>query len=146
VGNFATFRFEHITSLFERPTMMKSATLFPDLDEADSAENTIVGLQPVPFHNRTLPSRAAAESARPSVRNQCMRVLEFISSQGERGATDKEVQRGLGMAGDSQRPRRVWLRNNGFLQPKGSPEEIVLRDGSTVWVAIHRQTPLTSNA
>ncbi|MFO1003301.1 MAG: hypothetical protein U0936_23450 [Planctomycetaceae bacterium] len=91
--------------------------------------------QPKPYHNGSQPSRAAAESARRFVRSQASRVLDFIAKQGERGATDKEIQTGLGMDGNSQRPRRVWLREQGFIQAKGHPEDITIRDGSTVWVA-----------
>lgn len=91
---------------------------------------------PMPYHNRTRTSRAAAESARSFVRSQVVRVSEFIASQGEHGATDKEIQTALNIDGNSQRPRRVWLRDHGFIKPKGEPAEIAVRAGSTVWVSV----------
>lgn len=119
---------------------MIQTELFPALDDDDSrAAGTNAGpaaVEPKPYHNRTLASRAAAESARAFVRNQSVLVLECIASQGERGCTDKECQLALNMDGNSQRPRRVWLRDNGLIQAKGEPEDIVLRDGSTVWVVV----------
>ena len=115
--------------------MMKAPTLFPEVDD-DSSQQSPAANCPEPFHNRTQPSRAAALSARSFVRSQAVRVAEYIASQGERGATDKEIQTALAMDGNSQRPRRVWLRNNGFVQEKGHPQEIVIRDGSTVWVTV----------
>ena len=105
--------------------MMRTPTLFPEVvdDFSQQSPNITAGesnaggardseqsaSEPTPFHNRTLPSRAAAESARAFVRSQAVMVSEYIASQGERGATDKEIQTALAMDGNSQRPRRVWL-------------------------------------
>jgi len=123
---------------------MKSPTLFPDTDDEFATESSNAGTshetqtarEPKPFHNRTLPSRAAAESARSFVRSQAVQICEYIESQGDHGASDKEIQTVLAMDGNSQRPRRVWLRDHGFIQAKGEPEDIVLRDGATVWVSV----------
>ena len=153
---------------------MKSATLFPDDDIHDSADDwkgssvssedrstrrppprksestpavhgrkfgndgTASNVGAVPYDNGTLTSRKAAESIRPCVNSQAARVFGFIDSQGERGATDKEVQAGLQMDGNSQRPRRVWLMRNGFVKPKGAPCEHVVRERSIVWVVAKR--------
>ena len=89
---------------------------------------------PKVYDNGTLTSRTAAESARVFVNSQAARVHAFIESQGERGATDKEIQAGLKMAGDSERPRRVWLRDHGFIKLKGETSETVVRDRCAVWV------------
>ena len=59
------------------------------------------------------------------------------------GATDKEIQTALQLDGNSERPRRVWLRANGFIAPKGAPSAVVVRDRSTVWVSV-RPLDLTS--
>jgi len=146
----------------KEPTMMKSPTLFPEVDEdfdeqltgiprgdstAGGAHNADPSAsEPTPYHNRTLPSRAAAESARSFVRSQAVRISEYIASQGERGATDKEMQVALAMDGNSQRPRRVWLRDHGFIQAKGEPEDIVLRDCCTVWISVRRLELMTTRA
>lgn len=119
---------------------MKPATLFPDDDIHDSAEDWKgrSRTDPVPYNNGTFTSQAAAESVRPCVKSQAARVWGFIDSQGERGATDKEIQAGLQMDGNSQRPRRVWLMRNGFVKPKGAPCEHVVRERSIVWIVAKR--------
>ncbi len=114
---------------------MIQPTLFTDTDD-DLPALGPTAVEPTTYHNRTLASRASAESARTFARSQCARVSEFIAATGDRGCTDKEIQTGLNLDGNSQRPRRLWLVNNGFVEAKGSPEDIVLRDGCTVWVSL----------
>ncbi len=135
---------------------MNTRTLFADDDRHDSAERRKrwsvpsshqrpSGAQtiPAPYQNGTLTSIAAAESARTSVTSQVMRVHDFITGKGEHGATDKEIQTALQLDGNSERPRRVWLRAHGFIAPKGAPSAVVVRDRSTVWVSV-RPLDLTS--
>ena len=129
--------------------MMKQPTLFLDDDDEIEADDSNAGTmtqEPIPYHNRTLPSRAAAESARAFVRSQAVRISEYIASQGDHGASDREIQIALTMDGNSQRPRRVWLRDNGFIQAKSGPEDIVLRDGSTVWISVRPLGLVTTRA
>lgn len=135
--------------------MVKTATLFPDDDRnipagEPSAKNvcgakrrpagTDLGFanpsEPRPYENGTLTSRAGADFSESFVSSQVARVHAFISSQGDHGATDKEIQAALELDGNSERPRRVWLRANGFILPKGAPSAIVVRDRSTVWVSV----------
>ena len=73
-------------------------------------------------------SREAAESIEPHLNALQRKVLEFIRERGAHGATDKEIQAGLGMKGSTQRPRRIELRDAGLIQPTG-----MRRDGSQVW-------------
>lgn len=148
---------------------MRPATLFPDDDIHDTADDwkddpapadsksripkrraraadgkssatkptpAVHRMLPTPkaYDNGTLTSRKAADSARVFVNSQAARVHTFIESQGERGATDKEIQAALKIAGDSQRPRRVWLRDHGFIKLKGEPSETVVRDRCAVWI------------
>ena len=47
------------------------------------------------------------------------RVLEFIASRGEEGATDEECQSELGMNPSTQRPRRGELANAGLIVKSG---------------------------
>ncbi|HQX51557.1 MAG TPA: hypothetical protein PLY87_02685 [Planctomycetaceae bacterium] len=95
---------------------------------------TTAGAVPLTRRNTTLTSRAAAESVRSCGNSQAVRVWGFIDSQGEHGATDKEIQAGLQLDGNSERPRRVWLMRNGFVKPKGAPCVHVVRERSIVWV------------
>ncbi len=55
-------------------------------------------------------STAAAQSIAPHARIMRRQVAEFIANAGAKGATDEEVQIGLGMNPSTQRPRRgeVW--------------------------------------
>ena len=91
-------------------------------------------VNPVPYNNETFTSRAAAESERRCVKSQAARVWGFIDSQGERGATDKEIQADLKMDGNSQRPRRVWLMRNGFVKHEGAPCKHVVCERSIDWL------------
>jgi hypothetical protein len=61
-------------------------------------------------HNGVSTSIAAAESMRPHAETMRRQVCQFIAGQGARGATDEEVQLGLGMNPSTERPRRgeVW--------------------------------------
>lgn len=61
-------------------------------------------------HNGTETSKAAAESMRPHAETMRRQVCQFIALQGAKGATDEEVQIGLGMNPNTERPRRgeVW--------------------------------------
>ena len=112
---------------------MRTRTLFSDEPDTATGQTTV---EPQTYHNKSQASRASAESAKTFARSQCARVSEFIAATGDHGCTDKEIQTALNLDGNSQRPRRVWLRANGFIQAKGEPEDIVLRGGATVWVSL----------
>lgn len=65
-------------------------------------------------------SLAAAASLGPATLNAMQRrVYQFIRDQGDRGATDEECQRGMGMNPSSQRPRRVELADAGLIVKAG---------------------------
>lgn len=61
-------------------------------------------------HNGHACSIAAADSMRPHAETMRRKVCQFIADQGAKGATDEEVQIGLGMNPSTERPRRgeVW--------------------------------------
>jgi len=52
--------------------------------------------QPLPARNWTGTSRAAAHAIREHAPTLRARVLEFITAQGERGATNEEIVDGIG--------------------------------------------------
>ncbi len=54
-------------------------------------------------------SREAAEQIAPVAGALAAQVLVFVVQAGENGATDHEIQQGLGMSGDTERPRRWEL-------------------------------------
>jgi hypothetical protein len=85
-------------------------------------------------HTHPDPSRAAAERVTPRTGTQRARVLDYVRWASETwrdnpGATDAEVQRALGMDGNTERPRRIELVNAGHLEDSGRR-----RDGAIVWV------------
>jgi len=64
-------------------------------------------------HSGTPTSAAAAKSMRSHAAAQRLAVLAFIRDAGAEGATDEEVQRWTGIAGNSVRPRRGELEKSG---------------------------------
>ena len=96
--------------------------------------------KPLP-HNGTATSKLAASTMRQNATSQEVRVFEFIQAQGERGATDEEIQTALDMTGNSQRPRRGRLVERGHVAD--SLNMRMTRSGrpATVWVAVSIDQP-----
>jgi len=62
----------------------------------------------VPYVKHSETSKAAAEAlVNPGTKRAA--VLRFIESRGRDGATDDEIQVGLGMSPSTERPRRIEL-------------------------------------
>jgi len=120
---------------------MKAQTLFPDDEPTYPHQHPRRNEQPPPMvrGDATIASRSADNRTRPKVRNQVALVYRSIQNAGTTGATDKEVPTALGLPGDSQRPRRVWLRDNGFI--RHMPDE--MRAGSAVWFRTGRHLELS---
>ena len=76
-------------------------------------------------------SRAAARSIRRDRPNLQAMVYGCILAAGPAGLTDKEIQRKLGMDGNTERPRRIELV--AALKVKDSERS---RDGSTIWILV----------
>lgn len=75
-----------------------------------------------------------------SIRRQ---VWEFILRQGMRGATDNEMQTTLHMSGDTQRPTRTTLQQDGLIMDTGETrrnargrECIVYRSTDVEWTLL----------
>jgi hypothetical protein len=65
-------------------------------------------------------SQAAAASLTPATLNAMQRqLLAFLVDSGATGATDEEMQRGLGMNPSTQRPRRGELADAGLIVKAG---------------------------
>jgi transcription initiation factor IIE alpha subunit len=60
-------------------------------------------------------SRAAAFHTVPAANTKRAVVLRFLESRGKAGATDDEMQLGLGMNPSTQRPRRIELYEGGHI-------------------------------
>ena len=86
---------------------------------------------PAVQHSRT--SMAAADALTPKTLNALQRqVVEFLHQRGEHGATDEEMQGGIPMEPNTQRPRRRELAKRGLVVEAG---ERKTRSGkkATVW-------------
>lgn len=66
-------------------------------------------------------SAQAADAVRPHVRKLEQLVLDVVRKAPD-GMTDREIQDALGMRGDTERPRRVWLVANGFLENRDNKQ------------------------
>ena len=84
-------------------------------------------------HSET--SRAAAANIAPEAGTLRAKVLAFIVTAGENGATDQEIQDGLGMDGNTERPRRRELEKGGFIVDSGRTRVCRSKQAAVVWVA-----------
>jgi hypothetical protein len=106
-----------------------------DLDKLDPdtwqdtvmAEKTTTGID----HPDT--SHYAADRIRPRTGTQRARVLEFIQQADEFGATDEEIQDGLGLNPSSQRPRRQELQKAGWIVDSGGRRKTRSGASAIVW-------------
>ena len=64
-------------------------------------------------------AREAAAMVAPRIGTQRRKVYDFIASTGVAGATDIEIQTSLGMGGNTERPRRVELVDQGLISDSG---------------------------
>lgn len=94
-----------------------------------------------PFVSHSSTSRAAAEAIDPSTVTLRDQVLQWIRDRGGDGATDEEIQLGLGINPSTERPRRRELQQAGFIVDSGQVRRTRSRRDAVVWVAI-RGEPL----
>lgn len=64
------------------------------------------------------------------------KVYDFIRERGEQGATDSEIQIGLDMTGDSERPRRWELLKAKYIRDSGKKRETPAGNPAVVWIAV----------
>jgi hypothetical protein len=69
--------------------------------------------QELPFQRHSITSKAAAVSMRVQAKSLKEQVYDAIRTAGYRGLTDDEGQALLGMDGNTYRPRRVSLADEG---------------------------------
>lgn len=88
------------------------------------------------YSNETT-SREAAETLDPGVKQTMLqRVYDYICEQGERGATDQEMRDGLGIDGDTIRPRRTDLWNKGLIRKAPFERTTAANKRAQVWIAV----------
>ncbi len=91
----------------------------------------------LPYVAHSEPSREAAADSLPRACRDRERVLEAIRAEGDLGLTDEELQTMLGLAGNTERPRRRELQQLGLIRDSGrrrSPAPGRIR--ATVWTAV----------
>ena len=110
-------------------------TLFPD------SPRRVRRPEAKPISNGIETSDRAADRVAPKVSPQARRVWAFVRDRGSLGATDAEISTMLGLKENTARPRRVWLRDNGFLMRKMEMGHVVTRNRSQVWVFSGKALP-----
>lgn len=70
-----------------------------------------------PFVAHSKTSRAAAGHVEPRRGTQAHKILEFLRSRGDTGATREEITHALKLSPDSVRPRIVELVDAGLVKP-----------------------------
>jgi len=85
------------------------------------------------FANSPTTKRAAMVAIEPDRKRRRGKVLCFLASQGTHGATDEEIQTGLAMTGDSERPRRLELQRAGLVRDSGRVRNTAAGRAACVW-------------
>ena len=90
----------------------------------------------IPHQPHSDTSREAAREIAPHLNRLQVKVIDWIASRGDTGATDEEIQRALGMNPSTQRPRRIELLNRGLVVDSGSKRRTSSGRSATVWVLV----------
>lgn len=104
----------------------KQTDLFDDFDESELSE------PPAQRHSDT--SVAAAEQIKESASTLRMRVYQYLQSV-PNGSTDEEMQTGIPMPQNTQRPRRGELVATGLVIDSGKRRKTTSGRMATVWEA-----------
>jgi hypothetical protein len=88
-----------------------------------------------PHQTCSATSRAAAEAIAPAAGTLRATVLAYLVRCEESGATDEEMQTAIGMAQNTQRPRRGELVRAGFVRDSGKTRPTRSGRNASVWIA-----------
>lgn len=88
----------------------------------------------LPFQRHSETSRAAAESMEPAANTLRFKVLDAIRASCGAGYTDEELQVGLKMAANTERPRRRELERAGLIRDSGQTRPTLSGRAAVVWV------------
>lgn len=130
---------EGTSSLFEAPKKAKkdavverdnAAEYDGDLLSDPTADRAFI------THPSTTPEtqQRAAMSALPRTGSDKMRVLLFLYEEDERGATDWEIERALGMKHQTASARRYDLAKGGWIVESGVTRKTDTGNDAAVWV------------
>lgn len=81
-------------------------------------------------------SESAANAIRPKSATLREKVLGFLRTRGDAGATDEEIQDLLRMPASTQRPRRVELVAMGLAKESRTKRTTRSGRAASVWVAV----------
>jgi hypothetical protein len=87
-------------------------------------------------NNAQRTSIAAAQKVYPRTGSLRMKVYEFILNQGMRGATDQEIEKTLGIDGNTVRPTRISLVKDGYILDTGTTRKNKHDNDCIVWRAV----------
>jgi len=79
-------------------------------------------------------SQAAAAAAAATAPGKRGDVFRFVIQRGQQGATDEEIQNGLMMRDNTQRPRRVELVAAGLVVDSGRTRPTRQNREAVVWI------------
>jgi hypothetical protein len=85
-------------------------------------------------HSET--SGAAANAIRPRSTTLREKVLDFLRTRGDAGATDEEIQDWLKMPASTERPRRIELVAMGLVKESRTRRTTRSGRAASVWVAV----------
>ena len=120
----------------------KGQETLPGMQRSKARPSEASGFVGLP-HAGTETSKAAAESMVPRAGAQRLRVLRFIQDTKDFGATACEIEGGLGLSGNSVRPRIVELRNAGLIINSGVTRKTPSGRAAQVYVAVVWVTVVT---
>jgi transcription initiation factor IIE alpha subunit len=89
-------------------------------------------------HNAKQTSIDAAQGALLKSGSIRRKVYEYILAQGLRGATDQEIERTLHIDGNTVRPTRKNLENDGHIVDSGMVRKNHKDNNCTVWRAVEQ--------
>lgn len=87
----------------------------------------------LPYVAGSSTSKSAAKSMECAAPTLKARVLSYITRQGTLGATDEEMQSGIPMAANTQRPRRRELELEGRIENTGKTRSTASGRQAVVW-------------
>lgn len=87
-----------------------------------------------PYQRHSETSRAAAVGIAPNAGTKRAFVLDYIALCGDYGATDEEMQLGIPMVQNTQRPRRVELVKMRLIKDSGRVRPTKGGYTAVVWV------------
>jgi hypothetical protein len=90
--------------------------------------------RPLPFVQGSATSEAAAQAVRPKAPSQKLRVLRYVASRAEDGATDDEIEVALALPHQSASARRNDLVREGKLRDSGLRRKTRAWQQAVAWV------------